>query len=61
MSIIKVRHVLQRGMQLEEISTTNKLPWACSRLEATRKNTGKMSMQEHKTIMEEAERHDRLE
>ena len=33
----------------------NKLPWACNRLEATRKNVGKISMQEHETIMEEAE------
>ena len=40
---------------------TNKLPWACNRLEATRKNAGKITMQEHETIMEEAERRDRLE
>ncbi len=40
---------------------TNKLPWACNRLEATRKNAGKITMQEHEIIMEEAERHDRLE
>ena len=40
---------------------TNKLPRACNRLEATRKNAGKITMQEHETIMEEAERRDRLE
>jgi hypothetical protein len=51
MSIIKVRHVC----------VTNKLPRACNRLEATRKNARKISMQEHETIMEEAERRDRLE
>ena len=53
--------MLQSGLQLEEICTTNKLPRACNRLEATRKNAGKISMQEHETIMEEAERRDRLE
>jgi hypothetical protein len=60
-SIIEVKHVLQSGLQLEEICTTNKLPRACNRLEATRKNAGKISMQEYETIMEEAERRDRLE
>ena len=61
MSIIEVRHVLRSGLQLEEISEMNKLPRACNRLEATRKNAGNISMQEHKTIMEEAVRRDRLE
>ena len=51
MSIIKVRHVC----------VTNKSPRACNRLEATRKNARTISMQEHETIMEVAERHDRLE
>ncbi len=60
-SIIEVRHVLRSGLQLEEICVTNKLPRACNRLEATRKNAGEISMQEHETIMEEAERRDRLE
>jgi hypothetical protein len=49
------------GSQLEEICARNKLPPACNPLEATRKNAGKISMQEHETIMEEAERRDRLE
>ena len=53
--------MLRSGLQLKEISETNKLPRACNRLEATRKNAGKISMQEHKTIMEEAERRNRLE
>ncbi len=60
-TIIEVRHVLQSGLQLEEICATNKLPRACNRLEVTQKNAGKISMQEHETIMEEAERRDRLE
>ncbi len=46
------------GGQLDEICATNKLPPACNRSEATRKNAGKFSMQEHETIMEEAERRD---
>ena len=53
--------MIQSGLHLEEISVTNKLPWACNRLEATRKNAGKITMQEHETIMEEAERRNRLE
>ncbi len=53
--------MLQSGLQLEEISATNKLPRACNRLEATRKNVGEISMQEHETLMEEAERCNRLE
>jgi hypothetical protein len=55
MSIIEVRHVLRSGLQLEEINETNKLPRACNRLEATRKNAGKISMQEHETIMRSSE------
>jgi hypothetical protein len=53
--------VLQSGLQLKKICATNKLPRSCNQLEATRKKAGKISMQEHETIMEEAERHDRLE
>jgi hypothetical protein len=30
MIVIKVRHVLQMGLQLQEISTTNKLPQLCN-------------------------------
>ncbi len=45
-SIIEVRHVLQSGLQLEEICATHKLPRACNQLEATRKNAGKFSMQD---------------
>ncbi len=53
--------MLQSRLQLEEICATNKLPRACNQLEATRKNAGKISMQDYETIMEEAERRDRLE
>ena len=59
--VIEVRHVLRSGLQLEEISPTNKLPLACNRLDATRKRAVKITTQEHESIMEEAVRRDRLE
>ena len=40
-TVIEVRHVLRSGLQLEEISDTNKLPLACNRLDATRKRAVK--------------------
>ncbi len=49
------------GLQLEEICAANKMPRACNQLEATKKNAGEISMQQHETIMEEAKRNDRLE
>ena len=61
MTVVKVRHVLWSGLQLEEISATNNLPLACNRLDATRKRAGKIAVEEHEEIMEKAERHDRLE
>ena len=61
MTVVEVRHVLWSGLQLKEISATNKLPLACNRLDATRKRAGKIAVEEHEAIMEEAERHDRLE
>jgi hypothetical protein len=60
-TIVEVRHVLRSGLQLEKISTTNKLPWSSNRLEAKQKKAGKIATQEHEMIMEEAERRDRLE
>ncbi len=60
-TIAKVRHVLQSGLQLKKISATNKLPCSNNRLEAKQKKAGKIATQEHEMIMEEAERHDRLE
>ncbi len=59
MMVVKVRHVLWSGLQLEEISATNKLPLACNRLEATLKRAGKIATQEHEEIMEEAGRRNR--
>ena len=59
--VVEVRQVLRSGLQLEEISPTNKLPLACNRLDATRKRAVKITTQEHQSIMEEAVRRDRLE
>ncbi len=60
-TIIKVRHVLQTGLEMEDISTRNKLPQACNRLDATRKKALKIVSQDHEAIMEDAGRRDRLE
>ncbi len=53
--------MLQSELQLKKVSMTNKLPGSSNQSEATRKKAGKIAMQEHDMIMEEAERHDRLE
>jgi hypothetical protein len=60
-TVVEVRHVLRSGLQMEEISATNKLPLACNRLGATRKRAVKITTQEHEAIMEEAGRRNRLE
>ncbi len=59
--VVKVRHVLWSGLQLDEISATNKLPLTCNRLDVRQKRVGKIATQEHDMIMEEAGKHDRLE
>lgn len=60
-AIVEVRHVLQTGLQLQQISATNKLPNACNRLEATRQKAVRVSPRDHDSIMEEAGKRDRLE
>jgi hypothetical protein len=60
-TVIEVRHVIWSGLQLNEISATNKLPLTCNRLDATRKRVGKIATQEHDKIMKKAGKHDRLE
>jgi hypothetical protein len=59
--VIEVRHVLWSGLQMEEISATNKLPLACNRLDAMQKRTVKIMTQEHEVIMEKTGRHDRVD
>ena len=52
---------MQTGLQLQPISTTNALPNACARVKAMRKKAIKVSTLDHKAIMEEATKRDRLE
>ena len=59
--VIEVRHVLWSGLQLEEISATNKLPLACNRLDMAWKRAVKRTAQEDEAIVEEAGRCVRLE
>jgi hypothetical protein len=58
---VEVRHELQIGLEMEEISTRNKLPLAYNRLDAMRKKAHKIASQDYEAIMEEAGKHDRLE
>ncbi len=48
-------------MQLQPISTSNAIPSACARVKETRKKAIKVSTLDHKAIMDEATKHDRLE
>jgi hypothetical protein len=58
---MEVNYVLQIDLQLQPISTSNALPNACARVKATWKKAVKVSTQDHKAIMEEATKRDRLE
>ncbi len=60
-AVVKVRYVLRTGLEMEKISTRNKLPQACKRLDAMRKKVHKIASQDHDAIMEEARKHNRLE
>ncbi len=59
--MVKVRYVLLTGLEMEEVSATNTLPRACNKVEAKWQKATRVSLLDHKAIMEEAERHDRLE
>jgi hypothetical protein len=60
-TVVEVKCVLRTGLQLQPISTTNALPNACARVEAMRKKAIKIFTLDHKAIMEEATKCDRLE
>ena len=60
-TVTEVRHVLQTGLHLQPISTTNKLLMACQRWEAMQKKAVKVTFQDHEAIMEEASKCNRLE
>ncbi len=53
-TVVEVKYVLQTGLQLQPISTTNALPNACTRVEAMRKKAIKVSTLDHKAIIKEA-------
>jgi hypothetical protein len=53
-TVVEVKYVLRTGLQLQPISTSNALPNACARVEATRKKAIKVSTLDRKGIMEEA-------
>jgi hypothetical protein len=59
--VVEVKYVLRTGLQLQPISTTNALPNACARVKAMQKKAIKVSTLNHKAIMEEATKCDRLE
>ncbi len=58
--VMEVKYILQTGLQLQPISTTNALPNTCTRIEAMRKKAIKVSTLDHEAIMEEATKRDRL-
>jgi hypothetical protein len=60
-AVVEVKYVIRTGLQLQPISTTNVLPLACARAEATQKNALKVSPLDHKVIMEKASKRNRLE
>jgi hypothetical protein len=60
-TVVEVKYALQTGLQLQPISTSNALPNACARVEATWKKAIKVSTLDCKAIMEEATKHERLE
>jgi len=60
-TVVEVRYVLLTGFQLQPISEINKLQTACNRKDAAQKKTVKVTLLDHKVIMEEAGKRDQLE
>jgi hypothetical protein len=60
-TVVEVKYVLRTCLQLQPISMTNALPNACARVKAMQKKAIKVSTLDHKAIMEEATKRDRLE
>jgi hypothetical protein len=60
-TVVEVKYVLRTGLQLQPISTSNAIPSACARVKETRKKAIKVSTLDHKAIMDEATKRDRLE
>ena len=53
--------MLQMGLEMQIITSENKLPKTCKRMEATRQKAVRVSLHDHENILEEAGRHDQLE
>ena len=60
-AVVEVGHVLRSGLEMEEVSTMNTLPWSCNRVEALWQKAKRVNILDHEDIMEEAARRDRLE
>ena len=58
--MIEVRFVLLTGLEMEEVSAANPLPRACNRMDAMRQEAHRVTVHNHKAIIEEAERQDQL-
>ena len=54
--VVEVKYVLQPGFKMNDISPENQLPWTCSRMETTRQKAKRVSILDHKEIMEKAEK-----
>ena len=52
--MVEVRYTLQMGLEMQIITSENKLPKTCNRMEATRQKGVRMSLHDHENIMEEA-------
>ncbi len=59
--VMEVKNVLQTGLQLQPINTTIVLPNVCASVKATHKKAIKVSTLDHKAIMEEATKRNKLE
>ena len=59
--MVEVRYTLQMGLEMQIITSENKLPKTCNRMEATRQKAVRVSLHDHENIMEEAGRCDWLE
>ena len=59
--MVEVRYTLQMGVAMHIITSENKLPKTCNRMEATRQKVVRLSLHDRENIMEEAGRRDRLE
>ena len=60
-TVVQVRHFLQTGLELQSISTTNKMLQTCNTAVATRQKAVMVTSLDHDGIMEEGMRRDVLE